>query len=150
MCSNHATVRGLLHELPAEGPFVLVDNEASPEHLSRSTTEAVDILLVIAEPYFKSLETARRYSIMAKELGIPQVSVVANKVRDPNDMAAIEEFCDTNDMHLMGQVPFDDMLGSAERAGVAPVDYDDTAPSVRAIAGLVDEILATTATRSPR
>lgn len=150
MCSNHATVRGLLHELPADGPFVLVDNEASPEHLSRSTTEAVDILLVIAEPYFKSLETARRYSIMAKELGIPQVSVVANKVRDPNDMAAIEEFCDTNDMHLMGQIPFDDMLGSAERAGVAPVDFDDTAPSVRAIAGLVDEILATTATRSPR
>ncbi|MGI8407233.1 MAG: hypothetical protein ACR2L3_01810 [Actinomycetota bacterium] len=150
MCSNHATVRGLLHELPADGPFVLVDNEASPEHLSRSTTEAVDILLVIAEPYFKSLETARRYSIMAKELGIPQVSVVANKVRDPNDMAAIEEFCDTNDMHLMGQIPFDDMLGSAERAGVAPVDFDDNAPSVRAIAGLVDEILATTATRSPR
>lgn len=147
MCSNHATVRGLLHELPDEGPFVLVDNEASPEHLSRSTTEAVDILLVVAEPFFKSLETARRYSIMAKELGIPQVSVVANKVRDPNDLAAIQAFCETNDMELMGQVPFDDMLGSAERAGVAPVDFDDGAPSVTAVAGLVDRVVATAAGR---
>lgn len=150
MCSNHATVRGLLHELPADGPFVLVDNEASPEHLSRSTTEAVDILMVVAEPYFKSLETARRYSIMAKELGIPQISVVANKVRDDNDMAAIEEFCDTNGMELLGKVPFDDMLGRAERAGVAPVDFDDKAPSVTAIAALVDQVLATTAGRARR
>jgi len=150
MCSNHATVRGLLHELPAEGPFVLVDNEASPEHLSRSTTEAVDHLLVVAEPYFKSLETARRYSIMATELGITQVSVVANKVRDPNDMAAIDEFCETNDMKLIGEIPFDEMLGSAERAGTAPVDFDDTAPSVRAITDLVDQVLATTVVRSRR
>lgn len=150
MCSNHATVRGLLHELPDEGPFVLVDNEASPEHLSRSTTEAVDILLVVAEPYFKSLETSRRYSIMAKELGIPQVSVVANKVRDTNDLNAIEEFCDTNDMELLGQVPFDDMLGKAERAGVAPVDFDDGAPSVKAIGVLVDQVLATTVGRARR
>ncbi len=141
MCSSHATVRGLLHELPAARPLVVVDNEASPEHLSRSTTEAVDVMLVVAEPYFKSLETARRYWRMGKDLGIPKVAVIANKVRDASDEAAIREFCGGHDMEIAGVVPFDPALAEAERAGLAPVDYDPQAPSVRAVADLVDRVL---------
>ncbi len=143
MCSSHATVRGLLHEAPDAERVVVVDNEASPEHLSRATTEAVDVMLVIAEPYFKSLETARRYCVMGKQLGIPRVTVVANKVRDENDAAAIEGFCESNGLDLFAQVPFDPMLAEAERAGAAPIDHAPSAPSVRAIADLVDKVLAT-------
>lgn len=142
MCSSHATVRGLLHEVPDDDRVVVVDNEASPEHLSRATTEAVDVMLVVAEPYFKSLETARRYCVMGEQLGIPQIRVIANKVRDANDAAAIEEFCESSGIEISGQVPFDPMLGTAERAGVAPVDHDHSAPSVEAVARLVDQVLA--------
>ncbi|MFN2388171.1 MAG: hypothetical protein ABR575_00990 [Actinomycetota bacterium] len=142
MCSSHATVRGLLHELPTDGRLVVVDNEASPEHLSRSTTEAVDVMLVVAEPYFKSLETARRYYAMGTQLGIPRVVVVANKVRDASDDQAIREFCDQSDLELFGAIPFDESLAAAERAGRAPVDHDPGAPSVTAVRELVERVLA--------
>lgn len=121
--------------------MVVVDNEASPEHLSRSTTEAVDVMLVVAEPYFKSLETARRYTRMGKDLGIPRVAVIANKVRDASDDAAIREFCEGNDMEVAGVIPFDSALSEAERAGMAPVDYDPEAPSVRAVGALLEQVL---------
>ncbi len=133
MCSSHATVRGLLHELPDQDLFVLVDAEASPEHLSRATVEAADMQLVVAEPYFKSLETARRYSKLGKELGIPNVVIVANKVRSQSDEDAITEFCEQRDMELFAVIPFDDTLGRAERAGVAPLDFDPDAASIKAI-----------------
>lgn len=133
MCSSHATVRGLLHDLPGEDLFVLVDAEASPEHLSRATVEAADMQLVVAEPYFKSLETARRYSQLGKELGIPNVVIVANKVRSPADEEAITEFCEQRGMELFSVLPFDEMLGRAERAGTAPLDFDPDAPVVKAI-----------------
>ena len=145
MCSSHATVRGLLHELPGARPLVVVDNEASPEHLSRSTTEAVDVMLVVAEPYFKSLETARRYWRMGKDLGIPKVAVIANKVRDASDEAAIREFCGGSGMEIAGIVPFDPALAEAERAGLAPVDYDAEAPSVRAVEELLEKVLDSSA-----
>lgn len=138
MCSSHATVRGLLHELPSDDGMVVVDTEASPEHLSRATTEAVDVMLVVAEPYFKSLETARRYTGLGKDLGIPRVAVVANKVRDDGDREAIEEFCRTHDMDLFGIVDFDDALRVAEREGVAPVDRDPGSPSMLTIGGLAE------------
>lgn len=89
MCSSHATVRGLLHALPADDSVVVVDTEASPEHLSRSTIEAVELMLVVAEPYFKSLETARRYSRMGTQLGIPRVAIIANKIASDDDEAAV-------------------------------------------------------------
>ncbi|MGI8708526.1 MAG: hypothetical protein ACR2LG_10040 [Actinomycetota bacterium] len=133
MCSSHATVRGLLHDLPEDEIFVLVDAEASPEHLSRATVEAVDLQLVVAEPYFKSLETARRYSKLGKELGIPNVVIVANKVKNPEDEKAIAEFCETHDMELFAVIPFDESLAQAERAGVAPLDFDPDAQVVRSV-----------------
>lgn len=143
MCSSHATVRGLLHELPDEDLFVVVDAEASPEHLSRATVDAAAMQLVVAEPYFKSLETARRYSQLGKELGIPNVVIVANKVRNPADEDAIAEFCDQHEMELFAILPFDETLQRAERDGVAPLDFSDALPLVAA----VEEIAARVKTR---
>lgn len=140
MCSSHATVRGLLHELPSNERLVLVDAEASPEHLSRATVEAVDVQLIVAEPYFKSLETARRYSALGKNLGIPDVAIVANKVRSSEDEAAIRQFCESHGMDLFGVIPFDEALGRAERAGVAPLDFAPAGASVAAITDLLERV----------
>lgn len=139
MCSSHATVRGLLHDLPHDA-FVLLDAEASPEHLSRGTVEAMDLQLVVAEPYFKSLETARRYSQLGKDLGIENVVIVANKVRNRGDEDAIRQFCRERGMELFGVVPFDGMLAEAERAGIAPLDADPSAPVVTALEKIAQRI----------
>ncbi|HYY45081.1 MAG TPA: hypothetical protein VE975_07825 [Actinomycetota bacterium] len=146
MCSSHATVRGLLHELDANQDLVVVDTEASPEHLSRSTTEAVDVMLVVGEPYFKSLETARRYSGFGRDLGIPRVAMIANKVRDDNDRQVIDEFCRLHDMELFGVVPQDRGLVEAERLGVAPVDHDASGAGVTSIGDIAHKVLQLKAT----
>ena len=148
MCSSHATVRGLLHDLPEDEIFVLVDAEASPEHLSRATVEAVDLQLVVAEPYFKSLETARRYSKLGKELGIPNVVIVANKVKNEEDERAIREFCEARDMELFAVIPFDDTLARAERAGVAPLDFDPDAQVVRSVEAIAGRLAERVGARS--
>jgi CO dehydrogenase maturation factor len=131
----------VLRELRADGLLVIVDMEASPEHLARSTAEAVDLMLVVAEPYFRSLETARRTVALAAALGIPRVKVVANKLRDSGDRDAVELFCARHGMEMVAAVPYDEALGDAERAGAALVDHDGGAPSLRAIDHLVDRVL---------
>jgi CO dehydrogenase maturation factor len=131
----------VLRELPADDLLVVVDMEASPEHLARSTAEAVDLMLVVAEPYFRSLETARRSVTLAADLGIPKVAVVANKLRDPSDRELVEAFCARHGMEVFVTLPYDDTLGDAERAGAAPVDHDADAPLVGAIDHLVDRVL---------
>ena len=94
MCRNHATVRSLLAELvgSSRGPTV-ADMEAGLENFSRGTPRHVDTLLVVMEPYFRSLETAGRAFELGRELGIPSISAVANKVRNAEDKQAIRDFC---------------------------------------------------------
>lgn len=117
---------------------VVVDMEAGVEHLSRGTVRHVDRLLVVIEPYFRSLETGKRTVELGRELGIGRVEVVANKVRDDEDRQAIAEFCRARDLPLVAEVPFDDRLRDAERSGVAPLDYDSGMPAITAIRSLVE------------
>jgi CO dehydrogenase maturation factor len=143
MCRTHATVRRVLGELVAAGDdMTVVDMEAGLEHLSRGTTRGADAMLVIAEPYFKSLETARRASELARELGILHVQVVANKVRGPRDEEAIRAFCARNSLSLFKTIPFDDAVLDAELGGTALLDADAGASSVARIRELAELVTA--------
>ena len=122
--------------------MTVVDMEAGLEHLSRGTTRASDTMLVVAEPYFKSLETARRAYELAKELGIPRVFVVANKSRGPRDEEAIRTFCERNHLDLLAAVSFDDTVLEAELGGAAVLDVNAQASSVMQIQRLADLITA--------
>lgn len=139
MCGSNATVRGLLQEIPGEYGTVVVDLEASPEHMTRSTSKHVDHMLVVAEPYFKSLETARRYHHLAVDLGIPKVSVVANKVR-PEDAEVVQEYCDSHGFDLIETVPYEPEFASAERLGIAPIDHAPNSAGAEAIRRLAERV----------
>ncbi len=130
----HATVRSVI-EVAANGPdeVCILDTEASPEHLSRGTARYADALVAVVEPYFKSLETGRRMAVLARDLGIERVSIVANKIRDEADLDAVREFADLHELEISGVVPFDPVLTEAERAGVAPLDHAPDSAFVRAI-----------------
>src|SRR5215210_94094 len=137
----HATVRSVI-EAHSDAPedVCILDTEASPEHLSRGTAQHAETMLVVVEPYYKSLETGRRMSLLGKDLGIPRVALVANKLRDERDRAAVDEFARANGLEVAGYVPFDDGMPDAERAGVAPLDHDPGTPAVAAIADIARDL----------
>lgn len=142
MCSAHATAREVLSSIVEDRDEVTVmDMVAGVEHLGRGTAQDVDTLLVVVEPYYKSLETGRRTKDLAEELDIPDIRVVANKVRDDRDREAIEEFCADNDLEIAAVVPFDDTIRHADQKGSAPIDYDPDAPGPRSIQDLADDLL---------
>ena len=118
----------------------ILDMEASIEHLTRGTVREVDALLVVTEPYYRSLETAARLVPLAHELGVERVWLVGNKVRSDNDQAAIVEFCDRRGYELIGTTPFDDGVSEADRLGRGLIDVSPTGPAVIAIAALADTL----------
>lgn len=123
--------------------YTVVDMEASVEHMSRGTIRHVDALLVVLEPYYRSLETAGRMAPLAQGLGIKRVYGVANKVRNERDAAAIEDYCAKHGIDLVAQIPFDEAIVEADRAGRALLDMQPDAPAVAAIRQLADRIGAT-------
>ena len=145
MCGAHATVRGFLGELVATSPDafdVIVDMEAGLEHLSRGTGKHVSRFLAVVEPYYRSMETARRVADLAAELGIAEVGAVLNKVRNEADREAVAAFCAAHHMNIVGEIPYDAGLAEAERAGQPPLDYSPGCESVAAMRRLAADLVA--------
>ena len=70
-CPENAFLRSLLTHLVLErDDVVIVDMEAGLEHLGRATVEGIDALLVVVEPGSRSIETARRTSKLASDIGL--------------------------------------------------------------------------------
>ena len=90
LCSAHAVVSALAGRSGCTCPDTSVlDMEASPEHLSRGTARHAHTLVLVAEPYFRSLEAVKLQAKLAAETAIDRVVVVANKCRTPTDVEAI-------------------------------------------------------------
>ena len=140
LCAAHAVVSSLLQDLDSVERLVVVDMEASPEHLSRGTVRHVDAVVMVAEPYYRSLETVRRMAALTAELPVPSVRVVANKVRTPQDHEAVAAFCERHGLVLAGVVPWSDDVVAADRARVAVVDWPAAQDVVNAVTELGDTL----------
>ena len=143
-CRAHATVRGFISELveqPDQARDVIVDMEAGLEHISRGTARGVTRFVTAIEPYYRSMETARRVAELARELGIRDVVGVANKLRDDGDRDAVRAFCAAHNIELIAEVPYDASVLQAERAGSTPLDYDPNSPAVVELRQLAERMV---------
>ena len=136
-------MRGVLRGLVSTtSHMTVVDLEAGLEHLSRGTARHVDTLLLIAEPYFKSLEAAQRSFVLAKDLGIDRIHMVANKIRSSRDEETVRQFAGRHAVTVAGVVPFDPAVVEADERGAAVMDQRPDATSVIAVRQLADQLLA--------
>lgn len=145
MCGAHATVRGFLGELVSKSRDtfdIVIDMEAGLEHLSRGTGKHVSRFLAVVEPYHRSMETARRVAELARELGISETGAVLNKVRNGADREALSSYCARHHLKILGEIPYDDALVDAERAGRPPLDYGPDTTGIAAIRKLTADLLA--------
>ena len=150
MCASHRAVRGLIAELTSYGEHTITDMEAGLEHLKRGTARNVDLMLVVAEPYYRSLEAALRTYELATELGIPFVRVIANKARNADEQAAIETFCRQHAMPIIGSVPHEEAFAKAEMEALSPYDFTPAAPGIGAIRAIASEIDVLAGSLPPR
>jgi CO dehydrogenase maturation factor len=124
VCPENVMVKRLIsHLVIGRDEVVIMDMEAGLDHLGRGTASMVDRFIVVIEPGARSIQTYHRVKSLASDLGVKQVSVVANKVRSPED----EEF-------LMDRIPPEDFLGvikyreeiiAADRRGISPYDTSE-------------------------
>jgi len=141
--SSLLTARKILAGLVRERDEVtVVDGVAAVKHLPPDAVAAVDVLLVVVEPHYKSVEVGRRTVELAADLGFPEVRVVANKVHDGAQRTIIEDACASHDLELGAVVPFDEAVHHALQDDRAPIDDAPETAAVRAIGTLVEDLTA--------
>ena len=121
VCPEHVMLKRVIsHLIIREDDVVIMDMEAGLEHLGRGTAGCMDRFIVVVEPGSRSIQTYERVKELAKDLGIEQVSVVANKVKSAEDEAYIRSKIPAED--LLGILHYSDETIEADRRGVSPFD----------------------------
>ena len=140
MCDPHAIARGLIMRAHSEADDVVTDMEAGLEHLSRGTVEYVDVLLIVLEPYYRSLETGSRAQKLAAQLGVPRIYAVGSKVRTEAERQAIADFCARHDLDFIAHIPYDETVPQADLLGISPLDLNPQSLAVQAIQDLAQTL----------
>ena len=82
-CYANNVLRSVLDHIVHEYPYVVLDNEAGLENLSRRIVNKVDMLVIVTDPSHNGLSTVTRLFNLAKEMGISydRLVVFVNKQR---------------------------------------------------------------------
>ena len=122
VCPEHVMLKRIIsHLVLRSDDVVILDMEAGLEHLARGTTSGMDQFIVVIEPGARSVQTYKNVKRLANQLGITDVNVVANKVRDQKD----EEFIRSKipEENLLGFIHYNPEIMDADRLGCSPYDY---------------------------
>ena len=138
VCPEHVMLKAILSSLTyRKNDVVVMDMEAGLEHLGRGTAANMDQFIVVIEPGARSMQTYRNVKRLADDLGVKQVRVVANKVRDASDEAFIRSVIPAED--LLGCIHYNAEVIDADRQGKSPYDFSPTAiEEIRKIKEILD------------
>ena len=144
-CAANQMLRVILDRLEKQYAYVVIDNEAGMEHLSRRTTRDVDVLLLVTDPTQRGLITAKRMQDMVPELeiGVGHVYLILNRLRGgaggvPKPLAdAIEQA----DLDLIGTLPEEPSMAEFEFTGRPLVELPASTELYQALGEIADDIL---------
>lgn len=141
-CAVNHNLREVVDAISKNYAYVVIDNEAGMEHLSRRTTRDVQHLLVVSDPTQRGIVAAERIAGMCNdlEIRIENVYLVLNRLNGEIP-GALQERIDAMGIPLLGVVPADSELTSFEFSGRPLVELGDASPVYQTVAEMVKKIL---------
>jgi CO dehydrogenase maturation factor len=142
-CAANTLLTNFLERLSDQYPYIVMDNEAGMEHISRLTTKDVDILLIVSDPSRRGIQAAVRIEALARSLKIVvgKSYVVINQAREALPEPAMEMINNAN-LELIGTIPEDDMIYDFDFNGRPTIEMPEDSKSVKAAFEIFDKIVA--------
>ncbi len=121
-CPENTFLKRLISHLVLErDEVVVIDLPAGIEVLTRGSAKNVDVLFIMVEPTMKSLQTALRIEVLAKELEIPNIVFIGNKIVVQQDIEFINHHLKKE---IIYSIPFDKTLQKFEQQKVHLFETD--------------------------
>ncbi len=125
-----------------EYEYVVIDNEAGMEHLSRLLMKEIDLLLVVSDPSLRGIRTAGRIKELVEEirLKVGRLALVINRAPEGRLVQEAYDLIDEIGIELAGVIPDDPLIAEFDREGKATVKIPDNALSYQEIGKIMPKI----------
>ena len=141
-CAANTLLTNFLDRLQKNYPYVVMDNEAGMEHISRMTTSNVDVLLIVADTSRRGLQAALRIDKLSRDLniGVNKSYLVINQSKAEPSKEVMNIIADS-DLELAGTVPDDDTVYTYDLKGQPTIEMPDENAAVKAAFEIFDKII---------
>ena len=141
-CAANTLLTGFLERLTDNYPYIVMDNEAGMEHISRLTTKNVDVLLVVSDTSRRGLQAAIRINDLAKTLniGVAKSYLIINQVKEAPAPAMLEIVAKAG-LELAGTISEDPTIYEYDLNGRPTIEIPENAPSVRQAFDIFQKII---------
>ncbi len=147
-CAANQYLAMTMDKLAENYAWIIVDNEAGMEHLSRMNLQTIDHLLILSDPSARGIMTARRIADITGplQLDVKARHLIVNRAPDPVPPALLTKIdqavAEAADMPLAGIISASDDLVNQELCGDSYLKLRDDIPAVQQAFAIFDEIFS--------
>lgn len=137
-CYVNNILRSVVERLIKDYSYIVIDNEAGLEHLSRRTTRACDALLVVSDPTPVGLKAASRIAALVRELEIKAARALL--VVNCTDAREWKGRANGPGLEYLGSIPRDPQIAQISLRGNSLLQLDNRSESIAALLNLGEKI----------
>ena len=141
-CAANNLVAHYMEVLSKNYPYILMDNEAGMEHISRLTTKNVDLLVLVSDPSWRGIQACRRLKDLANQLNIVtgRVVLLVNRVANGLSDRTKEEIA-SQGMDLAGLIPQDALVADYDSQGHPTYNLPGDSAALQAVQDIFSRLL---------
>ena len=141
-CYPNVILRKYIDILTKNYPFVVLDNEAGMEHVSRRLSDHINLMLMISDYSIKGVRAAGRIRDLTEELKLEvgKQFLVINRAPEPLD-TSIKEEVEKQGLNLLGIVPVDEELYRYDLEGKPIINLSEESEAVKKVNNLMSKII---------
>ena len=141
-CYANEVLRRQIERVSANYDYILVDNAAGMEHISRGIFPHIDVTILVSDCSRRGVLSAGRINRLVKEIGYdPSImGLVVNMTPDGVLDAGTAEEVENQELNLIGVVPQNDQVFDYDCDGIPLVDLPESSPVKAALSGIFERI----------
>jgi len=141
-CAANNLLAAYIEQLTTNYPYIVMDNEAGMEHISRLTTRNVNVLLIVSDTSKRGIQTAIRINELAKHLniGVGKTYLVINRTKEALSDTIIN-MIKSGGLELAGIIPEDKTVYEYDLIGRPTIEMPDNNNATKAAFVMFDNIL---------
>lgn len=141
-CFVNGLLQTQLQKLEANYPYIVVDNEAGMEHISRGVLPHVDAMVLVSDCSRRGVQAAGRIAELVNNLGINpgSMGIIINRSPEETLNPGVKEEVEKYGLNLLGVLPHDELVFEYDGEGTPSVNVPDNSPIKTALRGIIDKL----------
>ena len=142
-CAANNLVAHFMGVLAKNYPYILMDNEAGMEHVSRLITNNMDLFILVSDPSWRGIQAARRLQDLARHLkiAIGRSVLIVNRATNGIASRAREEI-ESQGLELAGLIPEDSLIAEFDAQGRPTYNLPADSPALQAAYEIFTRLLS--------